>query len=84
MFFFKIYFIFIGKADIQREETEKKIFRPMIHSPSERKGRCYADPMPEASSGSPKRVQGPKALGRPTLLSWATGRELDGKWGHQG
>ena len=39
-FFFKIYFyyFFIGKADIQRGETEKKIFRPMIHSPSERNG----------------------------------------------
>ena len=39
-FFFKIYFyyFFIGKADIQRGETERKIFRPMIHSPSERNG----------------------------------------------
>ena len=39
-FFFKIYFyyLFIGKADIQRGETERKIFPPMIHSPSERKG----------------------------------------------
>ena len=27
-FFFKIYFIFIGKADVQRGETERKIFRP--------------------------------------------------------
>ena len=33
-FFFKIYFIFIGKADIQRGETERK----MIHSPSEHNG----------------------------------------------
>ena len=39
-FFLKIYFyyFFIGKADIQRGETERKIFHPMIHSPSERKG----------------------------------------------
>ena len=38
--FLKIYFyyFFIGKADIQRGETERKIFRPMIHSPSERNG----------------------------------------------
>ena len=44
-FFLKIYFyyFFIGKTDIQRRETEKKIFCPMIHSPSERNGRCYAD-----------------------------------------
>ena len=42
-FFLKIYFyyFFIGKADIQRGDTERKIFRPMIHSPSERNGRCY-------------------------------------------
>ena len=53
----------------------------MIHSPSERNGRCYADPKPGASSGSPMRVQGPKALGRPRLLSRATGRELEGKQG---
>ena len=39
-FFLKIYFyyFFIGKADIQRGETERKIFRPMIHSPSEHNG----------------------------------------------
>ena len=39
-FFFKdlffFYYFFIGKSDIQRGETERKIFRPMIHSPSER------------------------------------------------
>ena len=28
-------------------------------------------------------VQGPKALGRPLLLSQATNRELDGKWNNQ-
>ena len=42
-----------------------KIFYPMIHSPSEHNGRCYANPKLGASSGSPSRVQGPKALGRP-------------------
>ena len=38
LFFFKDLFLlfFIGKADIQRGEKERKIFRPMIHSPSER------------------------------------------------
>ena len=38
LFFLKIYFyyVFIGKADIQRAETERKMFHPMIHSPSER------------------------------------------------
>ena len=39
-FFLKIYFyyFFIGKADIQRGETERNIFRSMVHSPSERNG----------------------------------------------
>ena len=50
------YYFFIGKADIQRGETEKKIFCLMIHSPSDRNGRCYADLKPGASSGSPTRV----------------------------
>ena len=70
-FFLKIYFsyfYFIGKADIQRGDTERKIFHPMTHSPSERNGRYYADPKPGASSGSPTWVQVPKALGRPRLL----------------
>ena len=40
-----------------------------------------ADPKPGDSSGSPTRVQGPKALGCTRLLSRATGRELEGKWG---
>ena len=70
--------------DIQRGETEKKIFCPMIHSPSERNGQCHADLKPGASSGSPTQVQGPKALGHPRLLSRATGRELDGKTGLPG
>ena len=70
-FFLKIYFyyFFIAKADIQRGETERKIFRLMIHSPSERNGPCYANLKPGASSGSPTWVQGPKALGRPRLPS---------------
>ena len=57
-FFFRFIFIIfcIGKGDIQRGETERKIFRPMIHSPSERNGRYYADLKPGASSGSPTRV----------------------------
>ena len=40
IFFFMIYFyyFFIGKADIQRGETERKIFHTMFHSPSERNG----------------------------------------------
>ena len=37
IYILKIYFyyFFIGKTDIQRVETERKIFRPTIHSPSE-------------------------------------------------
>ena len=67
--------------DIQTGETERKIFRPMIHSPSEHNGLYYANPKPGASSRSPTWVQGPKALGHPRLPSRATGRELDGKRG---
>ena len=83
LFFLRVifYYFFIGKADIQRGETERKIFCPMIHSPSERKGRYYADQKPGASSGSPTRVQGPKALNSPQLPFWATSRELEGKRG---
>ena len=65
--FLDLYLIFflILKADIQRGETEKKIFRLMICSLSEHNGRCYADPKPGASSRSRTWVQGPKALGHP-------------------
>ena len=74
-----ILLIFTGHSEAEREgETERKIFCPLIQSPSKRNGRCYADPKPEVSSGSPTRAQGSKALG---LLSQATSRELDGKWG---
>ena len=40
LFLLKSYFYYfiIGKTDIQRGETERKIFCPMIHSPSERNG----------------------------------------------
>ena len=57
VFFLKIYFYYfcVGKADAQRGETKRKIFHPMIHSPSESNGRCYTDPKPGASSGSPTR-----------------------------
>ena len=63
--FFLDFIFIIGKADIQRGETEREIFCPMIHSPSEHNGRCYADPKSGSSSGSPAQVQGPKALGCP-------------------
>ena len=66
----------MGKVDIQKGETER-IFRLMIHSPSEHNSQCYSDLKPGASSGSPMWVQGPKALGRPGLLSQATGGELE-------
>ena len=47
-FFFKMYFISIGKSNIQRGETERKIFHPMIHSPSSRNDWCCADLKPGA------------------------------------
>ena len=58
LFFLRFIFIilFIGKADIQRGETERKIFRPTIHFPSEPNGQCYAGPKPGASSRSPTQV----------------------------
>ena len=75
-FYLKIYFyyFFIGKADIQRGETERKVFRPMIHSPSERNGRYYANPKP--GSRNFFWVSHMEALGRPRLLSQAITREL--------
>ena len=75
-FFFKIYFIFLLERRIYREERQREDLPS-----SELNGRCYADPKPGASSVSPTRVQGPKALGHPQLLSRATGRELEGKRG---
>ena len=62
VFFFKIYFIFIGKADIQRGETERKIFHPIIHSPGDCIGRYYGGPKPGASSESPIVFKGPARL----------------------
>ena len=81
--FFKGLFYFYWKGGYT-DRRDRKIFRLMIHSPSERNGRCYAGPKPGASSGSLTQVQGPKALGHPGLLSQATSRELDGKQGLPG
>ena len=53
-------FIFIGKADIQRGEIERKIFRPMFHSPNERNGRCFAGPKKEPLLGLPRGCRVPK------------------------
>jgi len=37
---FKDLFSFLGKSDVQkRGETERKIFHPMIHSPSDHNGQ---------------------------------------------
>ena len=35
--------MFITKSDIQRGETERKIFCPVIHSPSEQNGWYFAN-----------------------------------------
>ena len=74
-------FFFLLERRIYRGETERKILCLMIHSLSELNGRCCADLKPGASSWTPTRVQGPKALGCPILLSRATSRELEGKQG---
>ena len=44
---------------------------------------CPSKPGFRSLFGSPTWVQSPKALGCPQLISQATGRELDGKQGHQ-
>ena len=49
--FFKGLFYFYWKGGYT-DRRDMKIFRLMIHSPSERKGRCYAGPKPGASSGA--------------------------------
>ena len=67
----------IYREERQRGRSSVRSFTPQVSA----RGRYYADPKPGASSGSPTRVQGPKALGRPRLLSQATGRELEGKRG---
>ena len=51
------------------KETERKIFHLMIHSPSERNGRCYADPKRGASSGSPTRGTRSQVFG-PSLTAF--------------
>ena len=82
-FFFKDLFLlcFIGKVDIQRGETERKILRVMTHSPTERNGPilCQSEArslfwVSHAGEGSPSC---------PRLLSQATGRELEGKQGYR-
>ena len=79
LFFFKDLFLlfFIGKADIQRGETERKIFHPMIHSPSEPQ---RVDTMPirsqEPLPGLPRGCRVPKlwavldCFPRPLAGSW--------------
>ena len=49
------FIFFIGKADIQRGETERKIFHPMIHSPDAMPIRSQ-EPLP----GLPRRCRVPK------------------------
>ena len=49
--FFKIYFIFIGKLDIQNggesgHSGQRERFHLMIHSPTEHNDQCYAYPKP--------------------------------------
>ena len=75
----KIYFYYfsIGKADIQRGERERKIFRPMIHSPSERNGPILCRSEARSLFRVSHAGAGSQSLGRPRLLSRATGRELE-------
>ena len=76
--FLKVYFIFVGKVDIQTGETGRSSvwwFTPQVSA--------KADAM-QVQSQEHRQVQGPKALGHPGLLSQATSRELDGKQGLPG
>ena len=67
-------FIFIGKSDMQRGETERKISHQMMDSP--RAAMAGGEPIqsqePGVSSGSPTWVKVPKGLGHPRLPSQAT------------
>lgn len=74
-FFLKL-FIYIRKADFQREK-EIKIFHRLVHSPNG--AELIWSQGPGASFGSPNQVLGPKVLGYFPLLSQALRRELDGK-----
>ena len=76
-----IYLFLLQSQTYREEERQRKIFNLMIHSPSD----CndwYC-----ANLGAKNFLQvshvgvDPKALGHPGLLSQATCRELDGKWG---
>ena len=62
------------REERQRGRSSVPRFTPQVSAMAD------ANPKLGASSGYPTRVQGPKALGRPRLLSRATGRKLDGKW----
>ena len=76
--FSKYLFICIGKSDIQRgEETERKIFHPLVHSSSSHNGQCREpirsqEPLP----GLPRGCRVPKPWGvldcfpRPQAGSW--------------
>nr|XP_051695196.1 myotubularin-related protein 5 isoform X2 [Oryctolagus cuniculus] len=63
------------EAELQREgaaKREREVFHPLVHSPVDRNGWSCADQEPGVSWGLPTRVQGPKDLGHPPLLSQAT------------
>lgn len=59
------------------------MFNPqMVHSPNGCKGRIGADRKLGASSGFPRKVQGPKAFGQAPLLSQAT-NDFIAQWGQK-
>ena len=63
--------------------TERKIFCPKFTPQVSETADAMLIRSQEPLLGLPRRCRVPKALGRPPLLSWATGRKLEGKWGCQ-
>ena len=67
---------------MQRGETKRKIFHPLIHSSSDHNGQCCDNPKPGATSFFQVSHMGAGSQGfGPSLTAFlATSRELDGKW----
>ena len=78
---FEDLFIFIGKADLQRQGEKRVIFHLLVHSPKCSHGRNGVDQKPESKLffWVSHMGTGAKVLDHPSVLSQATSRELDGK-----
>ena len=76
-FFKDLFYFLIAKSDMQRGgETERKIFRLIIHSPSERNSHCCTDLKPGYRKffWVSHTDAGPQDIGPSLTLSQATSR----------